>query len=82
MTTVNIHEAKTHFSRLIERAESGETIIVAKAGRPVAQLGPLQPRSPKERRLGFLRGRLSVPEDFDTIGRDEIQELFDGARER
>ena len=82
MTTINIHEAKTHFSRLVERAESGETIVVAKAGRPVAQLGPLQPRSPEERRLGFLRGRVSVPDDFDTIGRDQIQELFDGTRVR
>ena len=55
---------------------------MAKAGRPVAQLGPLRPRSPAERRLGFLPGRVSVPEDFDTMGRDVIQELFDGAGTR
>ncbi len=61
---VNIHDAKTHFSRLVERVESGEEIVIARAGRPVARLVPLRSRS-QPREPGFWRGRVRVAPDFD-----------------
>ena len=66
MTTVNIHAAKTHLSRLVEQAAAGEEVIIAKAGTPLAKLGPLAPPGRKKRRLGQLAGRLKVPADFDA----------------
>jgi prevent-host-death family protein len=79
MTTVNMHEAKTNFSRLVERAEGGETVIIARSGKPVAKLVPLgdQPAK-KKRRLGFLEGQFKIPDDFDTMMADEIAEMFNG----
>ena len=77
--TVNVHDAKTHFSRLLERAKRGETIIIAKAGEPVAQLTPLPARAPAtKRRLGFMKGVGTVPDDIKTPYADEIEELFYG----
>lgn len=79
MTTVNIHEAKTHLSRLLERAAKGESIVIAKAGKPMARLMPLEAGEPKpKRRLGFLEGQFKVPDDFDTLFADEIEEMFYG----
>ena len=76
MRTVNIHAAKTHLSRLVEEAAAGEEIIIAKSGKPVARLCPLE--EPKKRRvLGRLRGQIEVPDDFDTMCEDEIRELFE-----
>ena len=77
MPTVNIHEAKTHLSRLLERAARGETIVIAKAGRPMVKLVPFalaQPAKPK--RLGFLQGEFKVPDDFDRMGEEEIASFF------
>jgi prevent-host-death family protein len=65
MQTVNIHAAKTQFSRLLEAAAAGEEIIIARAGRPLARLVPLAPATGR-RQLGQLAGRLSVPADFDA----------------
>jgi prevent-host-death family protein len=62
---VNVHEAKTHFSKLIQRAEAGETILIARSGKPVARLGPLEPE-PQPRLLGRHRGEMRIPEDFDA----------------
>lgn len=79
MTTVNIHEAKTHFSRLVARAANGETVVIAKAGRPIAKLMPLgQPEAKAPRRLGFMEGQIKVPDDFDRMMEDEIAEMFNG----
>jgi prevent-host-death family protein len=79
--TVNIHEAKTHFSRLIERAEHGETLIIARAGKPVARIVPLEkPVVDTSRRIGFMEGEFKVPEDFDTMMQDEIEEMFYGKK--
>jgi prevent-host-death family protein len=79
MPAVNIHDAKTHFSRLIERAAAGESIVIAKAGVPVARLVPLEPSSnASPARTGFLMGRIQVPDDFDHMFDDEIQRSFDG----
>ena len=75
MSTVNIHDAKTHLSRLIEQAAQGEQVIIAKAGKPLVKLTALE-ASVHPRRLGFLKGQIAVPEDFDTMGVEEITRLF------
>jgi prevent-host-death family protein len=79
METVNIHEAKTHLSRLMERVAKGESFIIAKAGKPIGKLVPLdEAETPKKRRIGFMKGEIVVPEDFDTMMADEIEEMFYG----
>jgi prevent-host-death family protein len=65
MTTVNIHEAKTHLSRLLEQVQSGREFLIAKSGRPVARLVPLVD-APRPKKLGLLKGRLRVPADFNA----------------
>ena len=80
MTTVNVHDAKTHFSQLLDRVAQGESITIAKAGRPVAELVPLKAVPVEQRRLGFLRGHVRTPDDFDTMGNDEIAATFAGDR--
>ncbi|HLU50184.1 MAG TPA: type II toxin-antitoxin system Phd/YefM family antitoxin [Planctomycetota bacterium] len=77
MRTVNIHEAKTHLSRLLEEVSQGAEIIIAKAGKPVARLVPVTP-SPSRRKLGWLVGRLSVPEEFDAPLPEEVIAAFEG----
>ena len=73
--TVNIHDAKTHLSRLVDQAAKGEPFIIAKAGKPLVKVVPLdQPASVK--RLGFMSGQFSVPDDFDTLGQAEIEAMF------
>jgi len=77
MRTVNMHEAKTLLARLVDQVVAGEPFIIAKAGKPVAKVVPLDaPTGTERRRLGFLQGQGSVPDDFDAIGRDEITQLF------
>jgi prevent-host-death family protein len=71
MLTINIHQAKIHFSRLIEKAAAGEEIIIAKAGRPIAKLVPLH-GAPSVRSLGIFQGKLNVPEDFDASLPEEM----------
>lgn len=102
MRQFNVHEAKTHFSRLIDDASEGETILMAKAGKPVAALVPLssvetppkpaaespEARTNKDdildsphidrRRFGFMKGKISIPDDFDTMFQDEIIAMFEG----
>jgi len=77
MRTVNIHEAKTHLSRLIEQAVEGESFVIAKAGKPLVKVIALSaPEAGQVKRLGFLAGQISVPDDFDQIGVEEISLLF------
>jgi prevent-host-death family protein len=79
MRTINIHEAKTHLSRLVEQAAAGEPFVIAKAGRPLVKVVPLDaPEAGKQQRLGFMTGQIAVPEDFDQLGRDLIADLFEG----
>jgi prevent-host-death family protein len=79
--TVNIHEAKTQLSRLVDSAAKGEPFIIAKAGKPLVKVTALDaPSPPQMRRLGFMAGQISVPDDFDTMGRAEISQLFEGKR--
>lgn len=75
MNTVNIHEAKTQLSRLVERAARGEAFVIAKAGKPLVKVSAIDaPVEPK--RLGFLKGEIEVPDDFDHMGEREIAALF------
>jgi prevent-host-death family protein len=79
MEKVNIHDAKTRLSQLVERAEAGEEIVIARAGRPVARLTPLAPRG-KTRRLGLLDGRFRIPDDFNAPLPNELLRAFLGGR--
>jgi prevent-host-death family protein len=75
MNTVNIHEAKTQLSRLVERAARGESFVIAKAGKPLVKVSALDaPAEPQ--RLGFLKGEIEVPSDFNRMGEEEIAVLF------
>lgn len=77
MHTVNIHEAKTHLSQLIERVGRGESFIIAKAGKPLVKVMPLDaPTGSEVQRLGFMVGQIKVPDDFDHMGSEEIEQLF------
>jgi len=77
MHTVNIHEAKTQLSRLVDAASRGEPFVIAKAGRPLVRVTAVDAPTPdKARRLGFLEGEIEVPDDFDRMGEREIAELF------
>ena len=79
MKTVNIHEAKTHLSRLIEGAANGEPFVIAKAGKPMVKVVAIEPTEPKaKRRLGFMVGEIQVPDDFDTMCQEEIERMFYG----
>ena len=81
MRTYNIHEAKTHLSRLIELAARGESFVIAKAGKPMVKVSGLSAPEPKEvKRFGFMAGEIEVPEDFDTMCASEIDEMFNGGR--
>lgn len=75
MVTVNIHEAKTQLSKLVDQAANGEPFIIAKAGKPLVKVVALDaPAAPQ--RLGFMAGQIDVPEDFDRMGQEEIEKLF------
>ena len=77
MSSVNIHEAKTHFSRLVERAETGEEIIICRAGKPVARLGPLA-FSMEPRPLGGMEGQIELGDGFDDELPEDVLRLFEG----
>ena len=78
METVNIHEAKTHLSRLVEKAARGESFVIAKAGKPMVRVTALDtPVGEECQRIGFLKGRIVVPDDFDEMGREQITEMFE-----
>lgn len=79
MLTINIHVAKTNLSRLIERAVKGEPFIIAKAGKPLVKVTRIEAAAEKpKKRLGFMIGQISVPDDFDRMGDNEIDRLFEG----
>ena len=78
---VTIHEAKTHLSRLLQRASSGEEVIIARGSKPVARLVPV-PQEKSPRVLGILRGQLIVPEDFDAPLPEDLLDLFEGRKKK
>ena len=78
MRIVNMHEAKTHLSRLVEAAAGGEPFIIARAGKPLVRVISVDAPASGGRRVGFLDGRITVPPDFDRIGAAEIARRFEG----
>ena len=77
MVTVNIHEAKTQLSKLVDQAAKGEPFVIAKAGKPLVRVSALDaPTVPQ--RVGFMVGEIEVPEDFDRMGEAEIAALLGG----
>lgn len=77
MRTINIHESKTHLSRLVDEAAKGESFIIAKAGKPLVKVTALDvPETGQIRRVGFMLGQILVPDDFDRMGSEEIETLF------
>lgn len=77
MKTVNIHDAKTHFSKLVDLVMDGEAIIIAKAGKPAAKLVPISPTKPL-RHFGVLKGRIKIADDFDAPLPNDILDDFEG----
>ena len=81
MRTVNIHEAKTHLSKLIEKAVQGEPFVIAKAGKPMVKVVAVDaPAGKKKKRLGFMKGKMSIPDNFDRLYEREIEEMFYGKK--
>jgi prevent-host-death family protein len=79
MQTYNIHEAKTHLSRLIEKASKGEPFVIAKAGKPMVKVIPLDAPEPSQmKRFGFMAGQITIPDDFDRMADTEIVNMFEG----
>ncbi|NJM12586.1 MAG: type II toxin-antitoxin system prevent-host-death family antitoxin [Synechococcaceae cyanobacterium SM1_2_3] len=77
MQTINIHQAKTQLSRLVEQAAQGEPFVIAKAGKPLVKVMALNaPETGQRRRLGFMAGQIAVPDDFDRMGDAEIERLL------
>ena len=79
MQQVNIHEAKTHLSKLVEKASQGTPFVIAKAGHPMVKVVPFAQKNAG--RLGFLAGEIEVPDDFDTMETEHISNLFEGHEE-
>lgn len=81
MKTINIHEAKTQLSKLVDEAAKGEPFVIAKAGKPMVKVTALSVPVGKEvKRLGFMSGQISVPDDFDRMGEPEIERIFSGGK--
>jgi prevent-host-death family protein len=77
MDMVNIHEAKTQLSRLLEEVGAGKEIVIARAGKPIARLVPMRPLRP-ERAPGFLKGRITIADDFDAPLPQDVLDAFEG----
>lgn len=81
MKTVGVHEAKTHLSRLIDQAVKGEPFVIAKGGTPMVKVMAIDtPSAGQQRRLGFMAGQGSVPDDFDRMGAEDITGLFESSK--
>jgi prevent-host-death family protein len=78
-TVVNVHQAKTHLSRLLDEVAAGGEVVIAKAGRPVARLVPLE-TVVRRKKLGLLKGKVVVPEDFDAPLPPEVLAEFEGRK--
>ena len=76
MKTVNMHEAKTHLSKLVEQAVNGEPFIIARAGKKLVKVTVIE-EAPAQR-TGFLKGQVDIPEDFDTMFAEDIEAMFAG----
>jgi prevent-host-death family protein len=76
-TVINIHEAKTHLSRIVDEVADGAEVIIAKAGKPMARLSPIS-SAVRKKKLGLLKGKVKVPDDFNTPVDDEVIAQFEG----
>ena len=77
MLTVNIHDAKTNLSRLIQRAVNGEPFVIAKAGEPLVKVSSIHATGDEsQQRIGFMKDEIQVPDDFDQMNAESIQEMF------
>lgn len=74
--TVNIHDAKTHFSKLLARVSTGEEIVIARAGKPVARLSPIVPPASKKRIPGIDKGKIWMAKDFDVLSKRELDDWY------
>lgn len=77
MQTINIHDAKTQLSRYVDQAATGDEIIIARAGKPIARLAPLAIKP--TRQLGLGKGKFAMPENFDALHQADIQHMFEGS---
>lgn len=77
MQQFNIHTAKTQLSALVEKAAAGDSFIIAKAGKPLVKVIPLSPQKTIQR-VGFMKGQIQIPDDFDRMGQNEIINIFEG----
>jgi prevent-host-death family protein len=77
-TVINIHEAKTHLSRIVDEVAAGSEVIIAKAGKPMARLMPLTP-SPRPKKLGLLKSEIEVPDDFNAPLDENVIASFEDA---
>lgn len=79
MTTVNLPDAQAHLAELVDKAVGGESFIIARAGKPLVKVIAIEPAELDDgRRIGFMKGSFRVPDDFDSMGADEIADLFEG----
>ena len=74
--TINIHEAKTHLSKLLARVSAGEEIVIAKAGKPIARLAPIVPAVAKKRVPGIDKGKIWISKDFDVMTERELRDWY------
>ena len=77
MRQYNMHTAKTHLSSLVEKAAEGEAFVIAKAGKPMVKVIPFVSNKAVKKRIGFLKGKIKVPADFNHMGQKEIIKLFE-----
>jgi prevent-host-death family protein len=80
MQQLNIYEAKSHLSQLVDRASKGDAFIIAKAGRPLVKVVPYREDVKRRSRIGGMRGRLNVPDDIKAVAADEVLALFEGSQ--
>ncbi|MCL2185500.1 MAG: type II toxin-antitoxin system prevent-host-death family antitoxin [Treponema sp.] len=78
MQQYNIHTAKTQLSALVDKAAAGDSFIIAKAGKPMVKVIPISPQKTVQR-IGFLKGQIKIPDDFDRMGQMEIIDTFEGS---
>ena len=78
MRVVNIHQAKTHLSRLVREVAEGEPFIIARAGKPLAKVIAIDSPGSLKSRIGFIKGEMAIPDDFDRMAAEEIEKLFCG----
>jgi prevent-host-death family protein len=78
MKQLNVYEAKTQLSALLDKVSKGESFVIAKSGKPVARLCPIEPPKRRKSRIGFMKGKIKLARDFDDPLPDEVLRLFEG----